>query len=373
MTTSVKYFTSDMAGAPPLSATAGALIALLDACLVDGFGMITATSLTVAAGVATLAFSGASPALLDSVILVAGSSIAELNGEQRVSARGAGTVSFATSAADGTASGTITFKLAPAGFSKAYAGTNKAAYRSVHAQAAGGGLCLRVDDSGTTVARVVGYEAMTDVDTGTGPFPTAAQISGGAYWPKAHNTTGTRTWAVVADGRAFYLYVQPTSGNTAGSLLGFGDLVPQREGDAWGVFLAGHASALFTGGAGCLSAVASAAAATLALPRAANGLGAAVPGYVMSALRTAGVSGHATGSQFATYPNPADAGLLLMPAWCMADGMRGRLPGLWHTPQAVVGFDVLATQAAPGYLPVGTLVAGAAGVAFVDVVGGWRG
>ena len=52
-TYSVKWFTSDMRGAPVVSGTAGTLIAMLDACLVTGFGVVTATSVTVSGGVAT--------------------------------------------------------------------------------------------------------------------------------------------------------------------------------------------------------------------------------------------------------------------------------------------------------------------------------
>ena len=36
--TSVKHFYSAMAGSPGLSGTAGSLIAVLDACLISGFG-----------------------------------------------------------------------------------------------------------------------------------------------------------------------------------------------------------------------------------------------------------------------------------------------------------------------------------------------
>jgi hypothetical protein len=33
--------------------------------------------------------------------------------------------------------------------------------------------------------RASGYESMSDVNTGTGPFPTAAQVAGGGYWEKS--------------------------------------------------------------------------------------------------------------------------------------------------------------------------------------------
>ena len=53
--TDVKYFHSSQVGAPVMSqgGAAGLLIALLDACLVDGFGLKTVDSIVVASGVAT--------------------------------------------------------------------------------------------------------------------------------------------------------------------------------------------------------------------------------------------------------------------------------------------------------------------------------
>ncbi len=58
MSTAVKYYDSTMSGAPSLSGTAGALVGVLDACLVDGFGSVTVDSLTVASNVATATISG---------------------------------------------------------------------------------------------------------------------------------------------------------------------------------------------------------------------------------------------------------------------------------------------------------------------------
>ena len=49
----VYTFDSTMTGAPVLSGTAGALRAVLKACMVDGFGAGAVATLTVAAGIAT--------------------------------------------------------------------------------------------------------------------------------------------------------------------------------------------------------------------------------------------------------------------------------------------------------------------------------
>lgn len=174
--TSVKHYRSDMPSAPVLNGTAGSKIAQLEACLCTGYGLKSATSLVVAGGVATLAFTGgASAAWKDAVILVEGvtGTMVDLNGEQKVTFADATTVKFATALADGTAAGTITFKIAPAGWEKVFSKTNVAVFRSL--DIASSKMLLRVDDTATMQVRVVGYEAMTDVDTGSGPFPTTAQ------------------------------------------------------------------------------------------------------------------------------------------------------------------------------------------------------
>jgi hypothetical protein len=53
MPSSIKYFDSTMAGAPSMADAAGNLVAVLDACLVDGVGSVTLDSLVVAGDVAT--------------------------------------------------------------------------------------------------------------------------------------------------------------------------------------------------------------------------------------------------------------------------------------------------------------------------------
>lgn len=50
MSTAVKFFHSEMPSAPVLSGTAGSLLAILDACLVNGWGLMTATSVVVSGG-----------------------------------------------------------------------------------------------------------------------------------------------------------------------------------------------------------------------------------------------------------------------------------------------------------------------------------
>lgn len=239
--TSVKYFHSGMSGAPQLSGTAGALIAILDACLVNGFGIITLDSLVVAGGIATATRSAGQSFEKDAVVLVAGSTPAGLNGDKRILSISGTQFTFdATGVADGAASGTITAKLAPAGWEKLFAGTNLGAYRSLDIAASD--AVLRVDDSGAQVARVVGYESMSDVSTGTNPFPTAGQQSGGLYWSKSSTaSSATRDWILVADSR-FLIFLPATYASTqsAFNAYAFGDALSWKPADAYPAVIMGE-------------------------------------------------------------------------------------------------------------------------------------
>lgn len=242
--TTVKFYHSTMSGAATLNGTAGSLISVLDACLVTGFNAKTADSVVVASGIATMTISAGIGAFeVDSVALVAGATPSGLNGEKRLISVTTNAITFdATGISDQTATGTITAKLAPAGWEKTYTGTNLAVYRSLDMTSTRN--LLRVDDTGTINARVIGYEAMTDVNTGTGPFPTTAQVSGGQYWAKANDTSSTaRGWTVIADGKTFFLHTNThtTTANAgnAGVVVGFGDIVAFKSGDLYSCHLLG--------------------------------------------------------------------------------------------------------------------------------------
>ncbi len=162
------YYSTD-ASAPVLSGSAGALVAVLDACLVNGYGSKSS-----------------------------------------------------------------------AGWSRPYNSGNLSAYRPP----SGNRFYLRVDDSGTTDARIVAYEAMTGISTGTNPFPTAAQISGGGYWRKSATANSTaRPWIVVADATYFYLYADINAGTVQPLTFFFGDLASYKSGDGFGTLLYVNTSA----------------------------------------------------------------------------------------------------------------------------------
>ena len=229
--TTVRYYASTMTGAPTLSGTAGALIGVLDACLVNGFGSVTLTSLVVASNVATATVSGGhnfanyGNTLLGPVITIAGATPSGLNGEWRINVTSSTQFTFATTGiSDQTATGTITAKRSPAGFAKTYSGTNKAVYRANAVSSTR--LYLRVNDAPTQYPELRMYEAMSDVDTGTG----ATDIRY-TYKSSTENSTA-RAWTLIANDRCFYL-INDYDTVYAQSGFQFGDIISYLPGDAY--------------------------------------------------------------------------------------------------------------------------------------------
>jgi len=244
--TDVKLYTSDMVNAPALTNANGSFIALLNAVLKEGFDVKSITSLTVAAGVATLTWTGSHSAIPHSVILVAGvtggpAGFADMNGEQKVQTKpSASSCTFLTALPDGVYTGTITIKVASLGWESPFSsGADKAVYRS--ADLASTRMYLRVDDSYGSSVRLVGMETMSDINTGTGRFPTSSQSAGfpegGGWWPKAEAGAQPAPWVIVGDSRIFFFHTSSYVSNGSsynnyiiGNLRGFGDLIALRPG-----------------------------------------------------------------------------------------------------------------------------------------------
>lgn len=409
--TSVKYIHSGMAGAPVLTGSPGSMIGLLDAFLKDGFDLKTATSLTVVDGVATIGYSGSHSAERDAVIIVSGSSIGALNGEQKVTETAAGLVKFATAAPDGTATGTIQFKMAPLGWEKSFSGTNKAAYRSLDPQASG--MFLRVDDSQNQVARVLGFESMSDIDTGMGQFPLLAQLAVGmpnaVLWPKSYQNGGANpvTYVMFGDSRVFYIKVAALTGNVAdgsyvgylgGATRGFGDMRALRpSGDPYACALGGvlHGtdwssvppSGAFDGWANLN---------TVFMPRHWAGVGTSWAGRSIAYTADNSANQSGTDPTLGYFPSRIDGGLRLSPRFVQASNRpsvsdnepRADVPGLFHIPQRDV-YNVLGPMAKIDgsgiyagrrflLMPIGEYTTHgpsqptSMGVSAVDITGPWR-
>lgn len=355
--TSVKFFTDDMVGAPTISGTAGALIAVLDACLVNGFGSKTATSVTVSGGIATVAFAGgASAATAQAVILVEGATGAwtNLNGEQKVLSANTTTVTFATALPNGTATGTITFKIAPLGWTKVYGGTNKAVYKPSVIEASS--ALLRVDDTGTTSARVRMYETMSDIDTGTNPAPTDAKVNGGLYWWKSNAASAEmRRYIIFGDSRNVYLGMAPYQTGVATPIAvvhAFGDLDSYKSGDAYCGVLFGEAATTYANNSG--SATCGGAGAQAQLMRSQVGIGVAVNADRRPLVGGSSASSGSDNSGLGPFPASVNNGLFLTRMVVgqnpmAAAGPRGLLPGILYVPQS---------GANGGYFLRGTIVDG---------------
>lgn len=172
MATGVTVYASTDTSAPTLSGTAGDLITLLDAILVNGYG--------------------SKPA---------------------------------------------------AGWTKAFSGTNAASYQ----MAAGNQFYLDINDNapgagGAKEARARGYETMSSVATGTGLFPTVAQMTNGVFIRKSTAASGTtRTWIAVADDRTLYLFID--SGDSLGYTgFMFGDFYSVMTSDAFRTMIIGRST-----------------------------------------------------------------------------------------------------------------------------------
>lgn len=382
----IKFISSDMAGAPALSGQAGKLIDVLDACLVNGFGSATVDSVVIAGGIATVTRAAGHPFEVGSIALIAGATVAggSINGDQRVLSVTSTTYTFdATGLANQTATGTISHKVSPLGFAKTYSGTNLAAYKSSNVAATG--CMLRVDDTGAQHGRVVGYQSMSDVNTGVGPFPSAGQVSGGGYWTKSSAADATaRGWILCGDDRSFVLFIN--FGTTLAALSTssysyyFGDFNSLKSPDPYACTLTAHTSAV-TGVSfnDVSSAYGSHGNTNQWSARGLSGVGSsAVQGRTAPFGSTS--AQYFSGAGLMTYPAPVDNSLFVVPLYLSEGsplvGLRGIVPGIYYSPQSI-GTQVFAQKdrvdSITG-LPGRTLraICNGAGVLFVDITGPWR-
>ncbi|MBY0464095.1 MAG: hypothetical protein K2W33_04050, partial [Burkholderiales bacterium] len=184
----------------------------------NGFNTQSVTSATASGGVVTFNFASAPGFSALNTVTIAGASNATVNGQKRVQSAASNQVLVAIPGVpDGAVGGTITLKFSPLGWTRPYSGTNIGVYRQ-------GGTAshkryLRVYDHNVVAANYVayarGYESMTSVSTGTGPFPTVAQVAGngaGAAFPYDYTTdapaTQYRAWVLLGTPRFFILYAQ---------------------------------------------------------------------------------------------------------------------------------------------------------------------
>lgn len=399
MSTAVKFLHSGMVGAPVWAAATDTTIGLLDAVLVNGFNERTATGISVSGGVATVTLPSGHGFEVDSVVLVSGATPSALNGEKRVLTTAATAITFAAAGvSDGAATGTVLVRYAPLGWVKVFTGTNAAAYRSTDPTATQMFLSLSGDQNTNTTPTAIGYETMSSATAGTGPFP----ASGTRVWNKS-GLTPPPPWIVVGDSKTFYLLRQtPSAGGgnlQSGSISGFGDFVSFSALDPYRCFIACHVSSTnlnsstvgVNGNEGTLElSNSSTAYVGCSAPRSRSGVAGAVSLIKTlesyngtTALVVSGGTTNPGGTPFATYPAPANQGLILSRViLAEGGGPRGYLRGLFHTPQNChTAFNQMDRVQGQGQFagrklmalkcgsPAGTT---SQGVVFVDITGPWE-
>lgn len=329
----VRVYRSTEFGAPVLSGQAGALIGVLDACLVNGFGSLSITSLTQTGGVATAVTASPHGYANSPKVTVSGATPTEYNGEVTATVTATNSFTFPIlPGAAATATGAITVARSGAGFTKAFSGGNLAAYRQPLAGA--NGFYLRVDDTVAATSRIVGYEGMSGVSTGVNAFPTEAQVAGGLYVVKSSVASATaRAWFLVTNGSIFYLVVnQAGAADWATAVpIVYGDITSYKSADAFATLLI--ASTSTTGTAdfstmGINAITALQAGQFMARSYVQTG-GSITIGKTSDFSKAEG--GVSLGKSGAVYPSPVDGGLYSAEVYInepAAGVLRGVLPGL---------------------------------------------
>lgn len=259
--TSIQFFCSDNFNAPSLDNNWGALINVLDACLVNGLSLPALSSASGDGSQVTLTFTVDHKVKMFQVIRLTGFSPDNLNGDYRVIGVPNTSKLVIESTVTSITNGTVSLK--PLGYEKSFSGTNKAVYRNANQNAMYRPF-LRVDNSLDPVysstyakfAKVGVLETCTGINDISGaqiPFDSTNQTKnwvgtgsgksayvGWAKWYYARNTdaynasadsaapaSGARPWMIVGNGQAFYLLNSMTPTDTYKVLSGFGvyDLV----------------------------------------------------------------------------------------------------------------------------------------------------
>lgn len=378
-------------GAPVLSGTAGALIAVFDACLVSGYNVRTILSITRVGDKATVTYATGHGYAADGLtkVLISGADQAEYNGLKTIAKVSTLAYEFTVTGTPDPGTGTITSKVPPLGWAKPFSGTNKAAYRSQELSATG--LYLRIDDTGAPQgegaksARARGYETLADIDSGTGLFPAVSQMSTGIVIGKSDAlSTVPVDWILVGDGFEFHFFNRhvPNCPIKVYQQFHFGDFKSEMLSDAFGCLIygsTGYATSWAYEGTEAHNIVYGPAAPQPGhyIARAYTQLGGAMPA---SKVGNHTLGGTAIGHGVLTYPSPHNNGLYVAPLFLVDTSvLRGQLVGLWqplHLRPLTDGVALprLNSPIGRALYPVRTACAtsGDDGQTLVDLDGPWR-
>lgn len=246
---------------PVYSGSSGSAIDVFDACLINGFGEVTLSSLTIDAnGIATATSNAHGYNKVPLVILISGADQEAINGEWEITGTSTNTILF-----DATDSGltsttitgtTIKLKVAPLGWEKVYSDPPNyiAVYRSKDPLSRQ--HFLRVDDSDAYGVQTYpatyyrGFEQMSSAqDTGLGSYPHLALATRGIFSIKYITTFGVYetsnlsniSWTLVGTSCNFYFNSQYGYGERSGCRMTafFGDMTSYIPGDYGASLLCG--------------------------------------------------------------------------------------------------------------------------------------
>ena len=322
MTHPVKWFAHDMPGAPDLNGVAGSIINVLDACLINGWGLTAVDSISYdnATGIATATVSGGHVFVDYQVIRIEGADQAALNGDQRVTGITSTTFSFepATDPGVADATGTISAKVAPADWERPF--DNGQGTRAVYKPGTGAvTTCVYCIDDTHTVnnwnyqspqAKIFAAESAAGIDTFGPQFENLANSETYGWIRKTRFSPDSDTpteWTLIADNRLLYLFTRLSPTETyAQSVYAFGEIESYLPGDLWSaICCAGNYSENPSYGQSHLTFFGSTQGVTLS--RKADQLGSVVSASFNGHRASQSSMGGANGYQ---YPNPADNGLL---------------------------------------------------------------
>lgn len=269
MSSNVKYYHSSMQGVPQLGNAFGALTAMLDAVLANGFNGKVADTVTFLDGIATVTISAGHLYLVNQWMTVTGANEVEYNGEVQILTTTSTQFTYAvTGTPAATATGSVFVEVAPLGFEIAFTGTNKRAYRSQNVLS--NRPYLRVDDSNDPLytatyakkGKVTMCQGMSDINTTIGaeaPYTStnpnlnktttgsgASVVDGWYKWyyarvesnapdvsaPSSYN----RQWSIVGDDRGFYFFTDH-NGSYGRAVYVFTDFESYKVGDGFNTWM----------------------------------------------------------------------------------------------------------------------------------------
>lgn len=338
----VRVYRSTDYGHPVLTGTAGDLFKVIDA-LVDGYGDNSISALTQTGGVATATCVNAHGMVLgrSAIRKISGANETGYNKEVAVTSTGTNTFTYPVAGGTpSTATGAPSVRCDGSGWTRPFPRVgNIGVYRQPTAGA--NGRYLRIDDNAVAnIARVVGYETMASLSSGTNAFPTETQFPGGMYFGKSSSSDAVeRNWNLYCNGAIFYLVVNVSgvSDWASAQALAFGDYTTYTSGDAYNTLIVGGTAASVT------ASVFSSISATLNTSqvghfsaRSFSQIGTSVAMCKGSdTFKAMGASSLGVGGM--PYPSSVDGGLYVAPVFLgetaspvMNSVIRGVLPGVYN-------------------------------------------